>query len=156
MAAATSLRVYRFDAAASLEGEIVRVLEDGEVAGHGAIVDALFVTRAEDGVHAIDLATGRADGTIATLLDFRLDPGSRPAATERTLAPHEGGVPATVVETIAASLPAGGAVLAALVTGEMAQALDDAMTVSGGRVAAGTPVEATTLADAAPQLCAAL
>src|SRR5688572_14831326 len=98
-----SLRVYRFDGGASFAGELVRVLEDGEVATDGGLLDALFVARADGAFHAIDLATGRADGTIATLLDFRLDPGSRPAATQRTLTPHAGGVSAEVVGTIAAS-----------------------------------------------------
>src|SRR5687767_14732649 len=121
MGPATHLRVYRFDGAVSFDGEVVRALEETEVSADAGLLDALFVTRVEDSgeVHAVDLATGRADGTIATLLDFRLDPRSRPATTRRTLAAHAGGVPAPIVETVGASVPSGSALLATLVAGDV-------------------------------------
>ena len=155
---AADLRVYRFEGGAAYEGGVLGAIERLELAADTTLLDALFVTRAGDGdeLHAIDLAVGRADGTMAALLDFRLDPRSRPATTQRTLAPHDGGVPAAVVETVGTSLPLGGAVLAALVAGRVPAGLDDAVAGSGGRVVADTPVAARTLAEAVPQLCAAL
>lgn len=157
MARPTHLRVYRFDEQVSLDGGLVRALEQIELTADAGLLDMLFVTRADAGgeLQAIDLATSRADGTMATLLDFRLDPSSRRATTRRTLQPHPGGVPAAVVETVGGSLAPGSAVLAALVAGQPA-ALDDAVTSSGGRLVADAPVAASALGDVAPRLCAAL
>src|SRR4051812_603847 len=101
-----SLRVYRFEPGFSFQGEIVGALEQLELAGDAGLLDALFVhLDAESGdLEAIDLAVGRRDGTVVALLDFRIDPARRRAMTRRTLAEHAGGVPAAVVEEVAAAL----------------------------------------------------
>jgi hypothetical protein len=60
----------------------------------------------EAGVAAVNMASG-GGGTFASMLDFRLDPGRRPAITERTLAEHRGGVPRSLMQALAATLEAG-------------------------------------------------
>lgn len=151
------LRVYRFQAAAALEGQIVGALEHLEAAGEAGVLDALFVARdaATGELQAIDLATGHADGTIVPLLDFRLDPRRRPALTQKTLAPHPGGVPSEDVEEVAAAIEPGGAVLAVLLA-EEAPTLDDAVSRGGGHVVADEHVTAGTLAEVAARLRSAL
>jgi hypothetical protein len=121
------------------------------------LLDALFVTQdqASGGMAAVDLASGRAGGTFASMLDFRLDTGRRQAITERTLAEHRGGVPRPLIEATAATLEAGAAILAVLHTGNTPSVLDDAVERSHGRLIADDPVDAQTLADAGPQLLAA-
>ena len=105
---------------------------------------------------AVDLATGSAGGTFASMLDFRLDAGRRRAITERTLAEHHGGVPRPLIEAIAATLEAGAAIFAVLHTGGAPSVLDDAVERSQGRRIADDPVDAQTLGDAAAQLLAAV
>ena len=105
---------------------------------------------ASGGLAAVDLASGGAGGTFASMLDFRLDPGRRQAITERTLAEHRGGVPRPLIEAIAATLEAGAAILAVLHTGVAATALDEAVARSHGRLIANDPVDARALADAEP------
>ena len=61
---------------------------------------------------AVDLASGGAGGTFASMLDFRLDAEPAPAITERTLAEHPGGVPRPLIEAIAATLEDGAAIFA--------------------------------------------
>ena len=105
---------------------------------------------------AVDLASGGAGGTFASMLDFRLDAGRRQAVTERTLAEHRGGVPRALIEAIAATLEAGAAIFAILHTGGAPTVLDEAVARSNGRLIANDPVDAHALADAGPQLLAAL
>ena len=151
------LRVYRFDPGAVFEGALISAIERIEVGQDAALLDALFVRRdAETGaLEAVDLGSGGADATFASLLDFRLDPGRRRAITERTLAEHRGGVPRPVIESIAATLEAGAAILAALQTGT-ATVLEDAVARCGGRRVADDPVDARSLAQVGPHLSAAV
>jgi hypothetical protein len=122
------------------------------------LLDALFVTHDPEsgGLAAVDLASGGAGGTFASMLDFRLDAGRRQAITERTLAEHRGGVPRTLIEAIAATLEARAAIVAVLHTGAAPTVLDEAVARSQGRLIADDPVDAQALAHAGPQLLAAL
>jgi hypothetical protein len=90
------------------------------------------------------------------MLDFRLDPGRRGAITERTLAEHRGGVPRPMIETIGGTLEAGAAIFAVLHTGRAPTVLDDAVERAHGRLIADDPVDAQALAQAGPQLLAAV
>lgn len=152
------LRVYRFQPGTVFEGGLVGAIERMQLGGAARLLDALFVTRdAESGaVYAIDLATGSAGSTFAAMLDFRLDPGRRRALTERTLAEHPHGVPRPLIETIAATLEAGAALLAVLDTGGTATALEDAVARCGGQVIADEPIDARALAQAGSRLRAAV
>jgi hypothetical protein len=126
------LRVYRLGPGASLDGTLVGALERAVLSGD-VLLDALLVGREAEGgqVQAIDLSVASADGTLSALLDFRLDPVRRAALPRRTLAEHEGGLPARLLEEITASLQAGDAVLALLHRGR-AETLDDAVALCGG------------------------
>ncbi len=105
---------------------------------------------------AVDLGSGSAGGTFASLLDFRLDARRRAAITERTLAEHRGGVPRPLIEAVAGTLEAGAAILAVLHTGSTPTVLDDSVARSHGRLLAADPVDAQVLADADVQLLAAV
>jgi hypothetical protein len=104
---------------------------------------------------AVDLTSGSAGGTFASMLDFRLDAGRRRAITERTLATHRGGAPRALIEEIAATLEAGAAILFVLHTGGAPTALDDAVVRGRGRLIADEAVDATALAEVGPRLRAA-
>ena len=152
------LRVYRFDPGFVFEGGLVGAIERIQVGRDTKLLDALFVTNdpVSGGLAAVDLASGRADGTFSAMLDFRLDAGRRHAITERTLAEHRGGVPRPLIEAVAATLEAGAAIFAVLHTGGAPTVLDDAAARAHGRLIASDPVDAQALADAGPQLLAAL
>jgi hypothetical protein len=150
------LRVYRFQPGAVFEGGVAGAIERMQVAADAELLDALFVTRESEGgaPAAIDLATGGADATFASLLDFRLDPSRRRELAERTLADHPRGVPRSLIEALAAALEPGAALLVVLDTGDTATALDDAVVRCGGEAIADESVDARTLAQTGPQLCA--
>src|SRR5262245_37601543 len=114
----THLRVYRFDPGAVFEGGLVGAVERMQLEGGVTLLDALSGTPDEPSGEfaAVDLASGRAGGTFASLLDFRLDAARRQAITERTLAEHRDGVPRDLIEEIAATLEAGAAILVVLHT----------------------------------------
>ena len=103
-------------------------------------------------LEAIDLGAQGSDATLASLLDFRLDPGRRRALTERTLSEHPGGVPRPLIEALAATLKEGAAILAVLHSGAAAEVLEDAVARCGGRPIADEPVDAGALVQLAPQL----
>ena len=147
------LCVYRFDPGAAFEGELLAAVERMEI-GSARLFDALFVGRdaASGALEAIDLGAQGSDGTLASLLDFRLDPGRRRALTERTLSEHPGGVPRPLIEALAATLKEGAAILAVLHSGAAAEVLEDAVARCGGRPIADEPVDAGALAQLAPQL----
>jgi hypothetical protein len=157
MRAVARLRVYRF-AAATYEGWIIGALERLELIGDIRLLDALLIARdATTGeLEAIDRATGRADGTMAAFLDFRLSAASRRETTSRTLAPHPDGVPAGAIEALAATLEPGGALLAVLVAGGTPAELEEAVARGRGRLLADEPVPAGTLAEVVPRLQSAL
>ena len=150
------LRVYRFDPGSVFEGGLVGAIERMNLGLDTKLLDALFVTDdpACGGLAAVDLASGGAGGTFASMLDFRLDAARRQVITERTLAEHRGGVPRPLIEAIAATLETGAAIFAVLHTGGAATALDEAVARSHGRLIASDPVDARALADAGPQLLA--
>jgi hypothetical protein len=151
------LRVYRFDPGTAFEGGLVGAVERMKLGRDTKLLDALFVTHDPEsgGLAAVDLASGGAGGTFASMLDFRLDAGRRQAITERTLSEHRGGVPRPLIEAIAATLEAGAAILAVLHTGAPT-VLDEAVARSHGRLIADDPVDAQALAHAGPQLLAAV
>ena len=140
------LRAYAFGPDAEFGGLLVGALEriDG-----AELLDALFVLRdaASGEVQAIDRATGLGDGSVAAMLDFRLDPARRPAATEKTVA---GG--ASAVEAIAGALEDGGAVLAVLLAGDPPAELEEAVARSGGRLIGEGPADDVRLVDLSQQL----
>jgi hypothetical protein len=150
--------VYRFDPGTVFEGGLVGAVERMQLGLDTKLLDALFVTDdpGSGGLAAVDLASGGAGGTFASMLDFRLDAGRRQAITERTLAEHRGGVPRELIEAIAATLEAGAAIVTVLHTGGAPTVLDEAVARCHGRLIADDPVDAQALAHAGPQLLAAL
>jgi hypothetical protein len=148
------LRVYRFDPGAVYEGGLLAAIERIELERGRQLLDALFVRRepASGAVEAVDLSIGGAGATLASLLDFRLDAGRRRALTERTLGEHRGGVPRTLIESVAATLEAGAAILAVLQTGPTATVLEDAVARCGGQRIADEPVDGRALAQVGPRL----
>jgi hypothetical protein len=158
MSGRAHLRVYRFEPGAVFEGGLAGAIERMQLVGDAKLLDALFVARdAEGGTpDAIDLATAGSGATLASLLDFRLDPGRRRAITERTLAEHAHGVPRPLIEAIGATLPPGAALFAVLDTGDTATTLEDAVARCGGCVVADEPVDARALAEVDARLRAAV
>jgi hypothetical protein len=152
------LRVYRFEPGTVFEGGLLGAVERLQLGRDTKLLDALFVTQdpASGALAAVDLASGGAGGTFASMLDFRLDAGRRQGITERTLAEHRGGVPRPLIEAVAAALEAGVAVFAVLHTGGAPTVLDDAVARAHGRLIADDPVDAQALGDAGPQLLAAV
>ena len=152
------LRVYRFDPGAVFEGGLVGAIERMQLSRETKLLDALFVTHdpANGGLAAVDLASGGAGGTFASMLDFRLDGGRRQAITQRTLEEHRGGVPRELIEALAATLQDGAAIIAVLYSGAVPTVLDEAVARSQGRLIADDPVDAQALAHAGPQLLAAV
>jgi hypothetical protein len=151
------LRVYRFEPGTVFEGGLVGAVERLQLGRDTKLLDALFVTRdpTNDGVDAVDLASGSAGGTFASMLDFRLDAGRRRAITERTLAEHRGGVPRALIEAIATGLQDGAAILAVLHTGGAPTVLDEAVARAQGQLIANEPTDGRALADAGQLLLAA-
>ncbi len=156
MSELTHLRVYRFDSSAVFEGGLVAAIERLELGKDGKLLDALFVRRdaASGALDAVDLSVGGAG--FASLLDFRLDPGRRRALTERTFTEHRGGVPRSLIESIAGTLEAGAAIFAVLQAGPTATVLEDAVKRCGGQRIADEPFDAGSLAQADRPLRAAV
>jgi hypothetical protein len=153
----TQLLVYRFAPGLRFEGQLVGALERIEAGGAVKIVDALFVASdPETGeLVAIDLHGDRAGGIVAPLLRFRLESGERRRATERALSPHETGVPAATLRQLKETLEPGAAMVAVLLEHAWARALEDAVARTNGTPVANEFVDATALADVAPDLLAA-
>jgi hypothetical protein len=149
----TQLLVYGFGPNADFEGRLVGALERIESGGALRILDALFVE--SDGntgeLVAVDLGGGRAGGMVASLLGFRLDAAERRRATERTLRGDLG----ETLRRLGEALEPGAAMAAVLVEHVWAGALDDAVSRTGGTPLANEFVDATTLAELAPDLLAA-
>ena len=147
------LLMYRFDAAAHFQGQLVGALERMESGGTVRIVHALFVARdAETGeLAALDLRRSGAGSLVSPVLEFRLDPRERERATERALAADGG----DTSRAVAAALAPGAALAAVLVEHTWAQVLDDAVSRAGGSAAPGGFVDADTLADSVDLLVAA-
>jgi hypothetical protein len=147
------LLIYRFDAAAQFQGQLVGALERMESGGALRIVQALFLARdRETGeLAALDLRSRGAGSLVAPLLGFRLDAGEGGRGTERALAPEGGDMPRAVAD----ALPRGAAIAAVLVEHTWAQALDDAVARTGGTAVTHDLVEVDTLDDAVALLVAA-
>ena len=144
------LSAYRFPPAADFEGRLAGALERMLLTADSGLRDALFVMRdARTGEPlAIDLATARAGGTLAAMLDFRLDERRRRDVTAATLA--QGGGGRAMVAEVAAALEPGAAVLAVLSDAEPASALQDAVARSGGRLVLDGPADAGRIAELEP------
>ncbi len=150
------LLVYSFGPDASFEGQLVGALERIEVGGAMRILEALFVRRERDSgeLSAFDLRGRAGRGLTAPLLDFRLDPAARRRTTAKALAGGGGVAPETLKE-LGAGLEPGAALAAVLVEHVWARALEDAIERTGGTAVANGFVEATELAELAPELLTA-
>jgi hypothetical protein len=148
------LGVYHFGSGSAYEGALLAAAERMELAGDAKLLDALFVTRdaASGDLDAVDLAI--RTGSLASLLDFRLDPARRRAITQRTLTERPGGVARELIEALGAMLAPGDSLLAVLHTGAEPEVLADAVARTGGRALRSEQVEARTLSDAGPALLA--
>lgn len=149
------LLVYGFGPGANFEGQLVGALERLETGGALRILDVLFVHKdAETGaLSAVGLRSDGAGGIVAPLLGFRLDEAERRRATERALeSPGRG----ETVRALGRDLTPGAAVAAALVEHRWAEALEDAVARTGGTPLASTFVDATDLAQVAPDLLGAI
>ena len=147
------LLVYAFGPGASFEGRLVGALERIESGGAMRILEALYLRRAAEGgeLTAIDLRGRAGGGMTAPLLSFRLDAAARRRATERALAGRSG----VTLRELGDGLEPGGALAAVLVEHVWARALDDAVERTGGTAVSDGFVEATALAQLAPELLAA-
>jgi hypothetical protein len=152
------LLVYEFGPDADFEGRVGGALERIESGGALRLVDGLFVARDPDGgdLLALDLKGTGAGGFVAPLLEFRLNPASRRAATKRTLESAAGADWAETLRRLAAALEPGGALVALLVEHRWARALEEAVSRSGGSPLAGEFVEAGGLAELGADLIAAV
>ncbi|MEA2305713.1 MAG: hypothetical protein QOH43_2993 [Solirubrobacteraceae bacterium] len=150
------LLLYGFGPDAEFEGRLVGALQRIESGGTLRVLDALFVrSDAETGeLEAISLAGDGAGSIVAPLLGFRLDAAERRRATERALDPASGGAGQGLLQ-LGAALAPGGAVAAVLVEHVWADALHDAVSRTGGTPLADEFVDATALAELAPDLVAA-
>lgn len=153
----SQLLVYRFGPEAGFEGRLVGALERIEAGSAVKIADALFVASDPDTgeLVAIDVQGDGAGGIVAPLLSFRLEPRERRRATERALSPNGSGVPADTLRRLADTLEPGAAMVAVLLEHAWADALDDAVSRTGGASVVNEFVDGTTLAELAPDLVAA-
>ena len=154
--AAYRLRAYRFPAGADFAGQLAGALERMLLLRGGDLCDALFVQRdAGTGEPAaVDLRTASAGGTLAALLDFRLDDGRRRAVTDATLASGAGRLDRAVVDELAAALEPDGALLAVIVADRPVPALEDAVERTGGRLGLDEPAWAGRIAEVGPEALA--
>ena len=141
------LFVYAFGADATFEGQLVGALQRLESGGALRILDTLFLHRdAETGeLSAIGARGDGAGRIVAPLLGFRLDQAERRRATERLLRDGTAGIPGAAVEQLAGTLDPGTAIAAVLVEHVWAEALEDAVSRTGGTALASEFVDATAL-----------
>jgi hypothetical protein len=149
------LLLYRFPPGSDLEGQLVGALERVETGASLRVLELLFVLRDETTGEASAIAAhgNRAGGFIEPLLEFRLNPGSRGAATKRVLASPTAGPLARELETM---LERGEAIAAVLVEHAWRGALESAVERTGGTVVADEHVAAGDLSDVAPAVLGAL
>ena len=148
------LLVYGFGPGAEFEGRIVGAIERIESGGTLRVLDLLFVMRDADTNELVVLEKrGRGQGSlVAPLLGFRLDAGERRRASEKALRADE---PAGTLRRLGESLEPGAAVAAVLVEHLWVQALDDAVSHTGGTPLASEFVDAAALSDLSPDRIAA-
>jgi hypothetical protein len=144
--ARAQLLVYGFGPDADFEGRLLGALERLESGGTLRILDTLFLhSNAETGeLSAFEARGDRAGRIVAPLLDFRLDPAARRRATRKALGDE-------AVEQLAATLQPGSAIAAVLIEHVWAEAVEDAVSRTGGTQLASEFVDATALA---PELLA--
>jgi len=145
--ASAQLLVCTFGPGAGFEGQIVGALQRLESGGAVRILDTLFVhSDAETGeLSAIGERGDGAGRIVAPLLGFRLDPAERRRATERLLRDGTRGIPGATIEQLGRTLEPGSAIAAILVEHVWAEALEDAVSRTGGTSLAGEFVDATEL-----------
>ena len=140
------LLAYRFAPAARFEGQFVGALERLETGGALRVLDVLFVRRDPDtGELDAVAAGGGAGGLVAPLIDFRLDPGRRGAATEAALDGERG----AVARDLGSRLEPGEAMAVVLVEHVWVRTLDDAAARTGGTHVESRLVGASRLAELA-------
>jgi hypothetical protein len=145
LVARTQLLVYRFGPDAEFEGRLLGALERLESGGALRVLDTLFLhSDAETGELSAVSLHGGGDRLVAPLLEFRLDPAARRKATRKVL--RDG-----AVEQLAARLQPGSAIAAVLLEHVWAEALEDAVSRTGGTPLASEFIDATALA---PELLA--
>lgn len=144
--ASTQLLIYGFGPDADFEGRLLGALERLESGGALRILDTLFLhSDAETGELSAVRARGGGTGRIvAPLLEFRLDPTARRRTTRKALGDD-------AVEQLAGTLEPGSAVAAVLIEHVWAEAVEDAVTRTGGTPLASEFVDAAALA---PELLA--
>jgi hypothetical protein len=149
------LLVYGFGPEADFEGRLLGALERVESGGALRILEALFVASdPETGeLVAVDLR-GDSAGIVAPLIGFRFEPAARRRATEKALSSDLGVSRETLLE-LGQALQPGAALVAVLVEHKWADALEDAVSRSGGVPLANAFVSTTELAELAPDLLAA-
>jgi hypothetical protein len=143
----TQLLVYRFGPDANFEGRLLGALERLESGGVLRILDTLFL-RSDAETGELSAVAERGDGAgriVAPLLEFRLDAAARRRTTRKALGN-------AAVEQLADRLERGSAIAAVLIEHVWAEAVEDAVSRTGGQRLASEFVDATALA---PELLAA-
>jgi hypothetical protein len=117
------------------------------------VLDALFVARDPDSgeLVAVSLSDGGSGDSIGRLLDFRLDPGQRKAATRRALEGEAG----ETAQALGAMLERGSAIAALVVEHSWANALGEAVARVGGTEVANEFVQASRVSEVTKRLRAA-
>lgn len=151
------LLLYSFGSASSFEGQLVGALERLESSGSFVILDALFIgSDADSGeLSVVGVHGGRAGGTSAPLLLFRLDTGERRRLTEKALRDGACGIAPDAVRAIGETLPPGSAIAALLVDHRWHGVLEDALARTGGKTVSTRFVDAPELGGLVPELLAA-
>ncbi len=146
----TQLLVYGFGPGAEFEGRLVGALERIESGGALRVREALFIG-ADPETGELVAVQRHGDAAIIGLLGFRLDARERRRSTERALASPS----AEMLRGIGAALKPGCAIAALLIEHAWADALEDAVSRSGGAGLHDARVGGTTLDDHAADLLAA-
>ena len=147
------LLVYGFAPGAEFEGRLVGAIERIESGGTLRVLDVLFVMRDADTAELVAIERrGRGEGSlVAPLLGFRLDPGERRRMSEKAL---RAGAHSDALRRLGEALEPGAAVAAVLVEHVWVQALDDAVSRTGGRPLASELVDAAALGELSADLIA--
>jgi hypothetical protein len=147
------LLVYGFAPGAEFEGRLVGAIERIESGGTLRVLDVLFVMRDAETAELVAIERrGRGEGSlVAPLLGFRLDPGERRRMSERAL---RAGAHSDALRRLGDALEPGAAVAAVLVEHVWVQALDDAVSRTGGRPLASELVDAAALGELSADLIA--
>ena len=145
--------MFRFDANAAFEGQLVGALERLESGGAVRILDVLFVAADEAAGDPVAIhLQGGTGGLIAKLLDFRLDPAARRKAAERALGEDASDGMAEMLRDLGRALEPGTALAAVLIEHLWARAMEDAVSRVSGRPLASEFVEVSSLSELPPDL----